>query len=98
VVCHSQSELIAVVTDLDLDLSSLAMPEGVPQGFRSNLVDLVTHDRAQISRVSLGSDTECRRGFDTRSGRKLVAKRLDRQREIVAFDGRRPQALHRVAT
>ena len=73
------------------------MPEGVPQGFRRNPVDLVTHDRAQISRVSLDSDTECRSGFNTRSGRELVAKRPDRRREVVAFDGRRPQALHCVA-
>ena len=32
-----------------------------------------------------------------RVGRELVAEGPDRQREIVAFDGRRPQALHRVA-
>ena len=30
------------------------------------------------------------------SRRELVAKGPDRHREIVAFDGRRPQALHRV--
>ena len=32
-----------------------------------------------------------------RVGRELVAKRADRHREIVPFDGGRPQALHRVA-
>ena len=32
-----------------------------------------------------------------RVGRELVAKRPDRDREIVAFDGRRAQALHGVA-
>ena len=37
-----------------------------------------------------------RRRVGARVGRELVAQGPDRHREIVAFDGRRPQALHRV--
>ena len=58
VVPHPQSELIAVVMDLDLDLPGLRVRKGVSQGFRRNFVDLVTNNRVQMSRVSLDSDTK----------------------------------------
>ena len=74
----------------------MRVPKGIPQGLRSNPVDLVTNDRVQISRVPLDCDVERRRPVDARVGRELVPKGPDRHREIVAFDGRRPQALHRV--
>ena len=80
VVPHPQSEFIAVVTDLDLDPPGLRVPEGIPQGFRRNLVDLVTKDRVQISRVSLDCDTECGRRVGARVGRELVAQGPDRRR------------------
>jgi hypothetical protein len=63
----------------------MRVPEGIPKGFRRNLVDLVTNDRLQIARFALNLVR-----------REFVAKRPDRDREIIAFDGRRPQALHRV--
>ena len=74
----------------------MRVPEGIPKGFRGNPVDLVTNDRVQISRLALDCDTECGRPVGARVGRELVAKGPDRHREIVAFDGRRAQALHRV--
>ena len=74
----------------------MRVPEGIPKRFRSNLVDLVTDDRVQIPRLALDGDTECGRLVGARVGRELVAKRPDRDREIVAFDGRRAQALDRV--
>ena len=61
VVPHPQSEIIALVTDLDLDPPGLRVPKGIPQGFSGNLVDLITKDRVQISGVPLDCDTECRR-------------------------------------
>ena len=96
IVAHAQSELLVVVADLDLDPPGMRVPEGIPKGFRRNLVDLVTNDRVQISRLALDCDTECGRLVGARVGRELVAKGPDRDREIVTFDGRRPQALHRV--
>ena len=74
VVPHPQSEFIAVVTDLDLDPSGLRVPKGIPQRFRRNLVDLVTKDRVQISRLSLDLDAECWRRVGARVGRELVAQ------------------------
>ena len=97
IVAHAQSELLVVVADLDLDPPGMRVPEGIPKGFRRNLVDLVTNDRVQISRLALDGNTECGRLVGARVGRELVAKGPDRDREIVAFDGRRAQALHRVA-
>ena len=96
IVAHAQAELFVVVADLDLDPSGMRVPEGIPKGFRSNLVDLVTDDRVQIPRLALHCHTECRRLAGARVGRELVAKGPDREREIVAFDGRRAQALDRV--
>ena len=75
----------------------MRVPEGIPKGFRRNLVDLVTNDRVQISRLALDGNAECGRLVGARVGRELVAKGPDRHREIVTFDGRRPQSLHRVA-
>ena len=96
IVTDPQAELLVVVADLSLDLPGVGVPERVAQGFRRDLVDLVTNDRAQISRVSLDADSKCRAASSTRSRRELVAKHPDCHREIVAFDGRRSQALHRV--
>ena len=81
VVPHPQPEFIAVVTDLDLDAPGLRVPEGIPQGFSGNFVDLVTKDRVQISRLSLDCDTEYRRRVGARVGRELVAQGPDRRRE-----------------
>ena len=72
------------------------MPEGIPKCFSGNLEDLVTDDRVQISRLALDCDTERGRLVGAREGRELVAKGPDSDREIVALDGRRAQALHRV--
>ena len=74
----------------------MRVPEGIPKGFRRNLVDLVTNDRVQISRLTLDCDAECGRLVGARVGRELVAKRPDSGREIITFDGRRSQALDRV--
>ena len=53
------------------------------------------------SGADLASGPRLRRGMlaavGARVGRELVAKGPDRDREIVTFDGRRSQALHRVA-
>ena len=76
VVPHPQSEFIVVVTDFDLDPSGLRVPEGVPQRFRSNLVDLVTKNRVQISRLALDSDGEGRRRVGARIRREFVPKVL----------------------
>ena len=51
IVTHAQAELLVVVADLDLDPPGMRVPEGIPKGFRSNLVDLVTNDRVQIPRL-----------------------------------------------
>ena len=70
VVTHAQSEFLVVVADLDLDPPGLRVPEGIPQGFRGNLVDLVTNDRVQFSRLPLDGDTECGgRGWRSRRSR-----------------------------
>ena len=90
VVSHPQSEVIAVVADLDLDPSGLRVPKSIPQRFRRNLVDLVTKDRVQVPRLSLDRDAECGRLGRARVGCELVAQGSDRHREIVTFDGRRP--------
>ena len=58
IVAHAQSELLVVVADLDLDSPGLRMPEGVAQGFRRDLVDLVADDRMQIPRLALDGDAE----------------------------------------
>ena len=96
IVTHAQAELLVVVADLDLDPPGMRVPEGIPKGFRRNLVDLVTDDRVQISRLALDCNTECGRLVGVRVGRELVAEGPDRHGEIVAFDGRRAQALDRV--
>ena len=90
VVSHPQSEVIAVVTDLDLHPHGLRVTKSIPQRFRRNLVDLVTKDRVQLPRLSLDRDAECRRWVCARVGCELVAQGSDRHREIVTFDGRRP--------
>ena len=90
IVPHPQSEFIVVVTDLDLDPPGLRVPKSIPQGFRRNLVDLVTKDRVQIPRLPLDADAECRRRGAARIGCEPVAEGSDRDREIVTLDGRRP--------
>ena len=96
VVAHTQSEVLVVIADVDLNTSGTRVPERVAKGFRRNLVDLVTKDRVQIARLALDGDTECGRLVGMRMGRELVAEGPDRDREIVAFEGRRAQALDRV--
>jgi hypothetical protein len=80
VVSHPQSEVIAVVTDLDLDPPGLRVTKNIPQRFRRNLVDLVTKDRVQLP-VSLDRDAECRRRVCARVGCELVAQGSDRNCE-----------------
>ena len=96
IVAHAQSELLVVVANLHLYTPGMRVPEGIPKGFRGNLVDLVTDDRVQISRLALDCNTECGRLVGVRVGREFVAEGPDRYGEIVAFDGRRAQALDRV--
>ena len=85
IIPHAQLELLVVISDLDLDASGMRMPEGIPKGFRRNLVDFVTNDRVQLARLALDRDTECGRLVGARAGRELVAKRPDRDREVVAI-------------
>ena len=96
IVTYAQPELIVVVADIDLDAPGMRVPEGIPKSFRGNLVDLVTNDRVQISRLALHCNFECGRLVGVRVGREFVAEGPDRYGEIVAFDGRRAQALDRV--
>ena len=96
IVTYTHAELLVVVADLDLDPSGMRVPEGIPKCFGSNLEDLVTDDRVQISRLALDCNTECGRLVGARVGRELVAKGPDSDREFIAFDGRRAQALDRV--
>ena len=79
IVTHAQSELLVVVADLDLDPPGLRMPEGVPKCFRSNLVDLVTNDRVQISRLALRR----RRGM-REAGRALASVASSSPRVLIA--------------
>ena len=60
IVPHPQSELLIVITDFNLDLPCLSVPKSVPQRLGSNLVDLVTKDGMQISRLAFNCYTECR--------------------------------------
>jgi hypothetical protein len=41
IVAHAQSELFVVITNLDLHVRAMSVPEGVAKGFDSNLVDIV---------------------------------------------------------
>ena len=59
IVPHPQSELLIVIADFDFDLLCLGVAKRVPQRFGGNLVDLVSKDRMQISRLALNGDTEC---------------------------------------
>jgi hypothetical protein len=63
IVTHAESELLVVVADVDLDPPGMRVAEGIPKCFRSNLVDIVTKDRVQISRLALDRDTECGGGW-----------------------------------
>ena len=85
IVAHAQSEL-RVVADVDLDPSSMRVPEGIPKGFRRNSIDLITNDRVQIARLALDFNTECGRAL----GAAWIASPSpgpDRDRDIVAFVG-----------
>jgi hypothetical protein len=53
IVAHAQSKLLVVVTDLDLDLPRVRMPEGVAKSFRCNLVDLVAENWMDLSGARL---------------------------------------------
>src|SRR6185295_20133555 len=89
VVSHAQPKLLVIVSELDLDMPGMRVAEGIPERFRGDLVDLVTHDRVQIARLSLERDTERRGAIGARVVGELVAKGPDGQREIVAIDGGR---------
>ena len=78
IVTHAQTELLGVVTNLDLDPSRMRVPEGIPKGFRSNLVDLVTKNRMELSRLTFDCDTERGRLVGAREGRELIAEGPDR--------------------
>ena len=88
IVAHAQSELLVVVTNLDLDLPGLRMPEGIAKGLRRNLVDLVTKNRMELSRFAFDGNVECRPRAAV--GRDFCSERADRQSEIVLFDGGGP--------
>ena len=51
IVTHTQSELLIVITDLDLDLLSLCVQKSIAQGLGSDFVDFITNDRVQVSRL-----------------------------------------------
>ena len=59
VVPHTQPELLIVIADFDLDTLCLGVPKGVPQRLGCKLVNFVTHDRAQISRLTHNRDMAC---------------------------------------
>src|SRR4029450_13051800 len=59
-VTHAQAELLGVVADLGLDPSGMRVPEGIPKCFRSNLVDLVTKHRMELSRLAVDGHDACR--------------------------------------
>ena len=67
----------------------MRVPEGIPKGFRSNLVDLVTKNRMELSRLAFDGHVECR-SEAAAVGREFCSQRADRQREIVLFDGGGP--------
>ena len=60
VIPHTQSELLIVIADFDLDLLCVCVKKGVPERFGSNLVHFVAEDGMQISRLALNGYTECR--------------------------------------
>ena len=60
IITHAQAELLGVVADLDLDPAGMRVPEGISKGFRSNLVDLVTKNRVELSRLAFDGNVECR--------------------------------------
>ena len=89
IVTHAQAELLGVVADLDLDPSGMRVPEGIPKCFRSNLVDLVTKNRMELSRLAFDGHVECR-SEAAAVGREFCSQRADRQSEVVLFDGGGP--------
>ena len=62
VIPHTQSELLIVVADFNLDLLGLGVPEGIAQRLGGNFVDLVTEDGMQISRFAFNRYTKCQGG------------------------------------
>jgi len=60
VVTHTQSELLLVIADFNLDLPCLGVPKRIPQCFGSNFIHFVTENGMQISRLALNGYTECR--------------------------------------
>jgi hypothetical protein len=44
IVPHAQPELLVVISDFNLDLPSLGVPEGVPKRLSGNSVNFVTQD------------------------------------------------------
>ena len=96
IVTHAQAELLGVVADLDLDPSGMRVPEGIAKRFRSNLVDLVTKNRMELSRLAFDGHMECRSGGRCRR-REFCSERADRQSEVIRFDGGGPQSLDGIA-
>jgi len=61
IVAHTQAELLVVIADFDLDPLCLRGPQGIPEGFGSNLINFITKDRMKISRLAFNRYMECRR-------------------------------------
>jgi hypothetical protein len=70
------------LADVDLDPSGMRVPEGIPQGFRRNLVVLVTKNRMELSRLAFDGNVECRSDAAA-VGREFCTQRADCQSEIV---------------
>jgi hypothetical protein len=97
IVSHPQSEFLSVVADLNLDSTGMCVPVRITERLGRDLIDLVTCDRVQISRLPFDCHTECEGLVSTWIAGEFVAQCSDGDREIVAFDGRYAQALHGVA-
>src|SRR6476620_11921397 len=93
IVAHPQLELLFVVANLDLDSTGMCVPVRIPEGLRRNLIDLVTCDRVQISRLPFDGHTVCKGLVSTWIAGEFVAQGSDGHSEIVAFDSRCAQAL-----
>jgi len=60
IVPHTQSELLAVIADFNLNLVCVSVPKCVPQRFASDPVNLITNDGMEISRRAFNRHTELR--------------------------------------
>jgi hypothetical protein len=86
IIPHAQPELVVAISDLDVDTSGMRVPKGIPLCLRRNLVDLVTYDWVQISRLPLDCDTKYRRWLGIR--RELVAECRRRDAPVVRAPSR----------